>query len=178
MLATVQNHSKARFFFSQSAMARGLIWGLLGGLAATLLMDILLMGILIAAGMPASTCFSIVGDTAATLFTPGIAGTPGSIPLGIAAHYLIGPLMGAVFGIAAAKMPAFGLASRKKVVILAVLYAEILSQPLLAAAAILLHMTPTEMAQWFGGSTVMHCLWGTILGLVWRRGQRLPVSAL
>jgi len=184
MQAILQDHSRIKIEIRHISLARGLGWGLLGGLTATLVMDIILIGILVAAGLPALTCFSIVGDTAANLFSLGVVGTAGSIPMGIAAHYLIGPLMGSMFGaaaakyIAVAKVKALRMDSLKKVIILAVLYAEILSQPMLAMASILLRMTASEVMQWFGGSLVMHMIWGGVLGAVWSRGLRLPIAAI
>jgi len=81
-------------------------WGLLGGLAGTMVMDLVLMGALSAVGLPALTCFSIVGNTVARFFsTLGIEITGGA-PLGAATHYLIGPLIGAIFGAAVAQIKA------------------------------------------------------------------------
>ncbi len=164
----------------RAPLARGIAWGFLGGLSGTLAMDILLMGILVAAGYPAFTCFSIVGDTVASLFSPDLAGTTAGILLGVAAHYLIGPLMGVMFGAGAAKFGStpkaafFRLDSLKKTVLLAVLYAEVLSIPMLAMPPILLQMTASEMLQWFGGACVMHMVWGCVMGFVWSRGLQKP----
>lgn len=49
-----------------------------------------------------------------------------------------------------------------------ILYVEIVSQPLLAAAALILQMTRAETAQWFGISFVMHLVYGLVLGLAVR----------
>ncbi len=65
----------------------------------------------------------------------------------------------------------------KKGIVLAVLYTEILSQPMLALAPILLRMTAPETLQWFGGSFGMHLIWGCVLGVVWSLGRRLSVAA-
>jgi hypothetical protein len=182
MQAALHDHSRRRIALSPIPFFKGTGWGLLGGLIATLVMDLVLMGILVAAGLEALSCFSIVGDTVARLLSLNGLAIAGSIPLGIAAHYLIGPLMGAVFGAAAAKIitvakaNALRVGSRKKAIVWAVLYAEILSQPMLAMPPILLRMTGFEMLQWFGGSMVMHLVWGCVLGIVWSRGMQLQVS--
>lgn len=178
MPGILQKHSKIKMDVPLASFAKGIGWGIFGGLVATLVMDLILMGILVAVGLPAAACFSIVGDTVASLFSPSVIGTAGSIPLGIFAHYMIGPLMGAVFGAAVMHAPwvkvrAFRVDSPKKVVFLAALYTEILSQPMLVMAALLLHMTPSEMLQWFAGSMVMHMIWGCILGVVVYRALRL-----
>jgi hypothetical protein len=154
------------------ALARGMGWGLLGGLAGTMVMDLVLMGALSVVGLPALLCFSIVGSTVARfLALLGIEMASGA-PLGAAAHYLIGPVVGAIFGVALTQIVALRVNTLKKGVILAVLYVEILSQPLLATAPILLKMTATETWQWFGLAFVMHSILGVVLGFVMGYGLR------
>ncbi len=176
MQAVLHSFSRARIVFYQIPLAIGIVWGLLGGLVATLVMDLILMSSFTAAGMPALSCFSIVGDTVARLLSIDVNATAGNIPLGIAAHYLVGPLMGILFGPAVAKVAALRMASLKMAVVWAVLFAEIMSQPLLAMTPILLGMPASATLQWYVGSTLMHVIWGCILGLVWSLGLRLPVS--
>jgi hypothetical protein len=55
------SHVAARI--TSDSFLRGLRWGFLGGLAGTLVMDILLMGALLVLRQPAVLCYSIVGDT-------------------------------------------------------------------------------------------------------------------
>lgn len=112
----------------QHSIARGLI----AGLAATLVMDFLLVGLLAAAGLAPLTCFSIVGETLARLFSITGLGVESIVLLGMAAHYMIGPAFGALFGAATQRFRVFGLSSLKKVVVSAVIFAEVLSQPILA----------------------------------------------
>jgi hypothetical protein len=186
MQAASHDHPLVRTGFSHIPFAKGIGWGLMGGLIATLVMDLILMGSLVAAGLPAFTCFSIIGDTVARVLSPHGIAPMGSFLMGVATHYLVGPLMGAMFGAAAvkiiaaakstavAKVDGLRVDSVRKMVVLAVLYAEILSQPLLAMSSILLRMTASETLQWFGGSMVMHIIWGCVLGIVWSLGLRLP----
>jgi hypothetical protein len=154
-------------------LTSGLGWGVIGGLAGTLVMDLVLMGGLSAVGLPIFTCFSIVGNTVAQLFLALGIDLAGGIPLGVAAHYLIGPVIGAIFGMAVTRYDALRLNTLKKGIVLAVLYVEIVSQPILAMAPILLKMTGPETWQWFGISFVMHMIWGVVLGVVVSRGLRL-----
>jgi hypothetical protein len=51
------------------SFSRGLGWGLIGGLAGTMIMDVILMGALSAVGLPTLTCFLIVGNTVARFFS-------------------------------------------------------------------------------------------------------------
>ena len=171
METTLQRH------ISHAALVRGIGWGLIGGLAGTMVMDLLLMGLLSAAGLPALTCFAIVGNTAARFFSILGIQTAGGVPLGVAAHYLIGPLVGAIFGAVVAQIDVFRVSALKKGVILAVLYVEILSQPILATTPILLKMTAPETLQWFGGSFVMHLIFGVVLGVIVSYGLRLAPAA-
>ena len=100
----------------------------------------------------------------------------GYVPLGVAAHYLIGPLVGAAFGAVVARVDGLRDGALKKSIVLAVLYVEILSQPLLALTPILFSWTAAETLQWFGGSFVMHLILGSVLGLLVGYGLR-PASA-
>ena len=166
MEITLRRHPRASGHMPHITLARGIGWGLMGGLAGTLVMDLVLMGALSAAGVPALTCFSIVGNTVARFFSTLGIETAGGIPLGAAAHYLIGPLVGAIFGAAVAQIAALQVETLKKGIVLAILYVEILSQPILATTPILLKMTAHETLQWFGVSFVMHLIWGAVLGAV------------
>ena len=112
------------------------------------------------------TCFAMVGDTVARLFSMLGVQLAGGIPLGVAAHYLIGPLIGAIFGVAVTRFDALRLNTLKKGIMLAVLYIEIVSQPILATTPVLLKMTGPETWQWFGISFIMHMIWGVVLGVV------------
>ena len=165
--------SRMKIKLSSAPFTKSIGWGLIGGLAGTLVMDLVLMGLLSAGGLPPTTCFSIVGDTVAGLFVMQSSAVGGSIPLGIAAHYLLGPAIGAIFGMTVAKFHRLRIDSPKKMNLFAVVFVEILSQPLLALAPILLEMKASETLLWFGGSLVMHLVWGLILGVVMSRGLRL-----
>ncbi len=145
---------------------RGMGWGLIGGLAGTMVMDIFFMGILLALGQPALLCFSIVGDTVSRFLA--IFGTQiaGGVPTGVAAHYVIGPLVGMLFGAIVMLIPALRDGNLKKITSVAFVYVEILSQPILAMTPILLKMKVPTTMQWFGGAFVMHLLLSIVLGLI------------
>jgi hypothetical protein len=90
----------------------------------------------------------------------------GTIPTGVIAHYVIGPLVGILFGAGAALLPALRQGSLKKIMIAAFVYVEILSQPILATTPILLKMDASQVLQWYGGSFVMHLILSIVLGAV------------
>lgn len=178
MEVTLQGSSLSKGHITQASLAKGLGWGLIGGLAGTLVMDLILMGALSAAGLPALTCFSIVGNTVARFFTITGIEMAGGVPIGVATHYIVGPVVGAIFGAAVAgatvaQVNVFRLDNLKRGIVLAVVYVEILAQPILAMTPILLKMTTTEALLWFGGSFVMHILYGVVLGAVVSYGLRL-----
>ena len=155
------------------SFSRGLGWGLIGGLAGTMIMDLVLMGALSAVGLPALTCFSIVGNTVACLFSMQSMETASVIQLGVITHYLVGPLFGGIFGTLVTRVEALRVYTLKKSIILAIIYIEILSQPILATAPILLKMTVPAMLQWYGGSFIMHLIMAVVLGSVVSYGLRL-----
>ena len=171
-------HGNARITRSMAhiSLLRGLGWGLIGGLAGTLVMDLVLMGVLSALGSPALTCFSIVGNTVARFVSIQSIDLAGAIRLGVATHYLIGPLIGAIFGAVVARVDVLWVITLKKSIILAILYVEILSQPLLAMTPILLKMTVSATLLWYAGSFVMHLMLAVILGTVVGRGLRLVTA--
>lgn len=158
-----------------SNFSKGLGWGLIGGLVGTMIMDLVLMGALSAFGLPAFTCFSIVGNTVARFFSTQSAETAHAIQLGVITHYLVGPLFGAIFGLLVARVEALRVNTLKRIIILAIIYIEILSQPMLATTPILLKMTVSSTLQWYGGSLIMHLLMAVVLGSVVGYGLR-PVS--
>ncbi len=172
MEKALRGHSPARDHSTRVNLAKGIGWGLIGGLAGTLVMDLLLMGTLSAIGLPAFACFSIIGDTIMHLVPTSSGRMADVIPLGVTAHYLIGPAIGAIFGAALARIAANRVDMLKKSVIFALLYVEILSQPILAATPILLKMTASATLQWFSISFVMHLVYGAVLGAVVNYGLR------
>ena len=149
---------------------RGMGWGLIGGIAGTLIMDLVLMGVLAAVGLPALSCFSMVGDTVARFFSLFGIEMAGGIPTGVATHYIVGPIIGVIFGVALVRAGALRTGSKKKIVVVAVLYVEIISQPILAMTPFLLKMTAVETLLWFGGSFAMHFIWGIVLGVIVSHG--------
>ena len=172
MERTLQGNGQMTGRIHPASFSRGLTWGLIGGLAGTLVMDLVLMGALSALGSPALTCFSIVGNTVARFFSMQAVEAGRAIQLGVTAHYLIGPLFGAIFGAVVARVEALRVNTLKKSILLAIIYIEILSQPILATTPILLKMSAPATLQWYGGSFVMHLMLAVVLGAVTGYGLR------
>ncbi len=152
-------------------LTRGMGWGFIGGLTGTIVMDGLLMVAFLALKLPALSCFSIVGDTVSQLFSKLGLQVADGIPTGIAAHYLIGPLFGVLFGVIMAKFPALRLITLKRTLLVAIIYVEIFSQPILVTTPILLRMTTFEILQWYCGSFVMHLTMAVVLGAIMWYGK-------
>ncbi len=176
MEKTLQGNSRMEGRITQLTLARGMVWGMMGGLVGTLVMDLVLVGVLSAVGLPALACFSIVGNTVARFFSISGIEMVGGVSLGMATHYLVGPMVGAIFGVIVTRVAALRVDSVKKGVLFAVVYIEILSQPILATTPILLNMTLPETLQWYSGSFVMHFIWGIVLGLVMYYGLGLATA--
>ena len=173
MERTLQGNARITGRINHISFSRGMGWGAIGGLAGTLTMDLVLMGALSAFGSPALTCFSIVGSTVARFFSMQSVEATRAIQMGVATHYVVGPVIGAIYGMAVARIKALRVHTLKKSLLAAILYVEVLSQPLLATTPILLKMAAPATLQWYGGSFLMHMIAGAVLGAVVGRGLRL-----
>jgi len=173
MKATIKTNPRNVTHGSLFTLGTGLGWGLIGGLTGTLVMHLVLMATLSGVGLPVFTGFSIIGNTAARFFSILGIHMSGGVSMGVAVYYLLGLIIGAIYGAAVTQVHALRVDTLKKSLILAVLYEEILSQPILAMTPILLKITATETLQWFGISFVMHLIFGVILGVVVSYGLQL-----
>ena len=155
-----------------AALTKGAILGVVGGLAGTVVMDLALFGTLFTVGLPAVIDFSTIGNTAAGFFALLGVNIAGGLPLGLAVYHLLGSVLGGAYGAAASRVGALRTGAIKKGVVLAVVYIEVLSQPIALTAPIILKMTVTETLQWLGVSAAMHLIWGIVLGFVVSYGLR------
>ncbi len=169
--------SRVERHLGNGTLARGMVVGLIGGLLGTLVMALFGVGIFLIMGEPASLAFSLIGDAAAGFFcTIGIDMTGGA-PLGAVLFCLIGLVLAVIFVAAVSRMDALRVDSTKKGVGLGILCVEVMSQPMLVAAAITLKMTASATAQWVGVSFIMHLVYGGVLGAVVSYGLRAATAA-
>lgn len=172
MLSKIQPGSRVIPSTNTVTLSRGIVLGLIGGLVGTIVMDLILIATLSAIGLPPVVSFNTIGDTAAgCLALIGIKAA-GGFPLGAFMHYLLGFVLGAIFGAALARLKARRALSMKRGIALAILYIEIVSQPILMLSPLVLPMTTADTLQWFGISAVMHLIWGVVLGAVVSYGLR------
>ena len=176
MEKTLEGTSHITSHATPDKLLKGLGWGFLGGLTGTLVMDLLLMGALLVLKQPATQCFSIVGDTVSRFFAVLGAQVAGGVATGVMTHYVVGPLFGILFGAAVTKLHVLRAGSLKQITIAAILYVEILSQPILVTTPILLKMkTPTTL-QWYGGAFLMHLIMSIVLGVIVGYGLQMHTT--
>lgn len=162
----------AKGVMGSGARAKGPVLGLIAGLVATIVIDLIMMGFLLFKGQPAEGGFAVIGDTTAGFFFLFGIAVAGGVPPGVVWHYLIGLALGVIFGAAVTRFDALRLTSMKKGVGLGILYTEIISMPVLVMPPILLKWTASATAQLFGFYFVMHALWGILLGVIVSYGLR------
>jgi hypothetical protein len=173
-IMTAERYHRPTADLGNHAMIAGAGMGLVGGLVGTVAMDIVLTALLLAIGVPAVIVFTTIGDTAASAFALVSLRLAGGAPLAAAVYCLLGLVLGAVFGVALAGVARVRSCSKRGCIVLGVLYAEIVSQPILALSPLLLGMTAADTVQWFAISAAMHAIWGGVLGAIASYGLQLP----
>jgi hypothetical protein len=148
-------------------------WGWLAGLAGTIAMDLVMAGGLEALGLPADTCYLTIGSTVVRFFSILGIQLSGDLTLGVTAYHLIGPLLGALYGLIVSQVSALQRATLKRHLIYAVIYAEVISQLILTMIPVLLRMPAQEAMLWFAGSSVLHAIWGVVMGFAVHYGLRV-----
>ncbi len=172
-MKTLQGNPMASAPITAVTPTKGVGLGLLAGLAGTVAMDLALLAALPALGLPADTCYLTIGSTVRHFFALLGITLSGDVVLGVAAYHIIGPLLGALYGLAVSQVTVLQRTTLKKYLIYAVLYAEALSQLILTMTPVLLKMPAQETMLWFAGSFVVHMIWGIVMGLVTYYGWQL-----
>ncbi len=129
---------------------RGIAFGIIGGLAGTVLMDIVMVLTFLVAGMPADTFFSMVGEKLGD----------GAL-VGILVHNLVGLTGGIVFSLLVLTIKALRIDSMGKGIALGI-----------AAGAVTIPLGCIPLAIWLDQpildviafSFLPHLVWGTVLG--------------
>ncbi len=147
-----------------NTFTKGVIPGLIGGLVGTIIMDLVIAGFFIVVGMPVDLIYSFIGDVAGSFFLRIGLDVPESVQLGAFFHFFLGIVLGGLFGALVSQSKVFQVDSLKKGMLLGALYIEIASQPILITAPLLQRMTASDVLQWYGLSTVMHLIYGIVLG--------------
>lgn len=156
-------------------VTKAMVSGLIGGFVGTIIMDIIIAGFFLIVGMPVDLIYSFIGDVAQSFFLRIGMNVAGGVPLGALLHFFLGLALGGLFGVLVTTVRALRLASLKKGMLLGILFIEVASQPILVTAPLLIKMTRADVLQWYGLSTVMHLIYGIVLGgvLGFQQKQRI-----
>ncbi|HEY3548244.1 MAG TPA: DUF6789 family protein [Propionicimonas sp.] len=157
---------------NRGTLAEEIAWGMAAGLLGTVVMDLVIVGVFAATGMPPGLVYSFIGDVAQQGFLRIGVGVPGGVGLGALVHFLLGVVLGAIFGVAVSRVPRLRLGSAVKGALFGVLYIEIVSQPILVLAPVLMTMSTSEVLRWYVLSTSMHVIYGIVLGVGMALRQR------
>ncbi|CAG0957184.1 hypothetical protein ANAEL_00411 [Anaerolineales bacterium] len=141
-----------------------IVWGLISGLVGTVIMDLIIVAFFLAMGMPADLIYSFIGTVAQSFLMKIGISVSGVMLLGASIHFLLGLVLGGLFGLIVTQVKSLRVDSFKKGILLGILYIEIVSQPILVTAPLLIKMTSVDILQWYGLSTAMHMIYGAILG--------------
>lgn len=129
-------------------------------------------GVLRRGGDPLGLIYSFIGYVAQQFILRIGIEVPGGVLLGALVHFLLGLTLGSAFGLAVSRIRRLRLGSVLKGALLGVLYIEIVSQPILVSAPLLVKMTTPDVIQWYVLSTSMHTIYGIVLGVVLALRQR------
>jgi hypothetical protein len=173
----LQHDSRAKDTPGSGARVKRLVLGLIAGLVATIVVDLIMMGVLLVSGKPADVGFAVIGDTAAGFFSLFGVDVAGGVPPGLVWHYLIGLAFGVIFVAAVTRFDALRLTSMKKGVGLGIVYTEVMSIPMLVQVPIFVKQTASDMAGLLGFFIVMHAIWGLLLGVIVSYGLRSEMAA-
>jgi hypothetical protein len=157
---------------NRSTLAGDIAWGLVAGLLGTVVMDLVIVGFFAATGMPLGLIYSFIGDVTQQFFLRIGVAMSGGAPLGALVHLFLGLALGALFALSVSRVRLLRLGSFAKGALRGVLYIEVVSQPILVLAPLLVKMTTSDVVRWYGLSTSMHMIYGIILGVVMVSRQR------
>lgn len=149
-----------------SSFVRGIITGMVGGLAGTISMYLFQIGIFTILGWPVNTSFSIIGNSAVAFLSKMGITLAGGASLGGRIYCVIGLTLGTMLGVAVTNLEPLRQTSLKKRVELSILYVEAMSLPLLTLGTLALKMSTVDAILWFGISSIMHLVYGLVLGMV------------
>jgi hypothetical protein len=142
------------------------VYGVVIGVVANVVMDVFVALAMILMGSPVTLMFSFIGEVAATFFAKLNFAVPGGVPTGFLFHYFFGIAYAVLFCVAAAEIGWLKSATLGKNILLGIAYIEVFSQPFVASAPLILHLAASDTVQWYGMATVMHGVYGAVLGIL------------
>ena len=142
---------------SNVTLARGIGIGVIGSLAGTLVMDLVVVGELSMIGLPALTYLDLIGSVFG-----------GGVPLGVLIHVFVGSVLGVIFSVPVLTIDALRIDTVRKGVVLGFV-AGLVSISACVPFAILIR---EKIATVLIFMTIPHLVWGTVLGVVAGYGLR------
>jgi hypothetical protein len=141
-------------------MTRGIAYGVVGGVAGILAMDVVMVVEFWLAQMPLTTYLRLIGS----VFGAGVA-------VGVGVHLVVGALPGLGLGVAALKVKALHIDTIREGLRLGFLVG-VVSIPLgCVPFALLIDVSVLKLLAF---STLPHLVWGSVLGVVLGYGLRRP----
>jgi hypothetical protein len=161
----------------KSSITRGIRYGIVGGLVATIVTDLASLIIFLILGESLPDFYALFGQSFLTLFH-----LQADYPLwqGLTLHYSIGILTGLGVGILIQRIILLEFNTYRRSIFISVIITQIEGLTLFYLMSLILHMPQSEMLLIYGMGIFLHTLWGTCLGTILGFGQRckesIPVS--
>jgi hypothetical protein len=151
---------------------RSLMYGLIGGLVSTALMDMISLVMFIIMGESFPSFFALIGRSILTLL-----GIYEDFPLwqGLVLHYSIGILLGLFLSLASRMIHILHFSTRGKSILICVLTIEIIGIALFYLMSVILNIPQSNMMVMYVSGIFLHAIGGICLGLILYFGQ-LPTK--
>jgi hypothetical protein len=158
---------------SKQNIKTGFKYGIVGGLVATIIDDIISLIIFIAMGQSFPAFFALIGSTFLTFI-----GSEAVFPAwqGLTLHYSIGILTGLVLGLLTQRFRKLQFSSYRKGILLSIIIIQVEGNVLFYLMSVIMNIPQSEMVMIYALGFVLHLIWGTCFGLMLTYGQRRGVS--
>jgi hypothetical protein len=151
------SRAPAEGHMSNVTLTRGIGFGVIGSLAGTLVMDLVMVGEFSMMGLPALTYLDLIGSVFG-----------GGIPLGVLVHVLTGSVLGVIFSVPVLTIDALRIDSVRKGLVLGIL----VGLASISACVPFAILIGEKIATVLSFMTIPHLVWGIVLGVVAGYGLR------
>jgi hypothetical protein len=147
----------------KSSITRGIRYGIVGGLVATIITDLVSLIIFLVLGKSLPDFYTLFGKSFLTLFH-----LQADYPLwqGLTLHYSIGILTGLVVGILTQQISLINFSTYRRNIFISVIITQIEGLSLFYLMSLILNMPQSEMLLIYGMGIFLHTVWGTCLGSI------------
>jgi hypothetical protein len=156
------------------SMSKRLIYGLIGGVVSTIVMDLLSMIVFTITGKSFPSFFAMIGSTPLTLL-----GIHEDFPLwqGLVLHYSIGILLGIAISLGSEMIKGLHLDTRGKAILISVIPIEVIGFVLFYLMSVILAIPQADMMVMYLSGIVLHGIGGICLGLLLYYGKKREMSS-